>query len=262
MTRRADDLTARHGISFSRAFWVWMKIGWLSFGGPAGQIALMHRLLVDEKKWLSDNRFLHALNYCMLLPGPEAQQLAIYLGWLLHRIRGGIVAGVLFVLPGALVILVISVLYAEYREVAMVEAVFFGVKAAVLAVVFSAVFRIGKKVLKNTFTVSIASAAFIGIFFLSIPFPWIIAAAGLAGWLGDKFIPRAPAKSADDDAEAGEDYALDRALAAGNLPHITPSLARSVKTLTLCLILWLGPVIGLVVVLGGGNVYAQEVPRR
>ncbi|HMB77909.1 MAG TPA: chromate transporter, partial [Kiloniellaceae bacterium] len=136
-----------HSVTFAEAFWVWLRIGLLSFGGPAGQIALMHRILVEEKRWIGESRFLHALNYCMLLPGPEAQQLATYVGWLLHRTAGGLVAGLLFVLPGALVMLVLSVLYTGYRDLTLVSAIFFGVKAAVLAVVIEAVLRIGKRAL-------------------------------------------------------------------------------------------------------------------
>ena len=137
------QIGASHGIGFGDAVRVWVRISLLSFGGPAGQIALMHRVLVDEKKWISESRFLHALNYCMLLPGPEAQQFAIYVGWLLHRTLGGLVAGTLFVLPGAIVILLLSILYAGYQDLSFVQAIFFGIKAAVLAVVIEAVLRIG-----------------------------------------------------------------------------------------------------------------------
>ena len=144
-----DSPAAGAPVSFSEAIRVWVRIGLLSFGGPAGQIALMHRILVDEKKWISEARFLHALNYCMLLPGPEAQQLATYVGWLMHRTLGGLVAGTLFVLPGAAVILVLSILYAGFRELTLIQALFFGIKAAVLAVVIEAVIRIGKRALKN-----------------------------------------------------------------------------------------------------------------
>jgi chromate transporter len=158
------DVTA-HTIGFAEALRVWVRIGLLSFGGPAGQIALMHRILVEDKRWISENRFLHALNYCMLLPGPEAQQLATYVGWLLHRTLGGLIAGILFVLPGAVVMLALSILYAGFRDVTIVEAIFFGVKAAVLAVVIEAVLRIGKRALRNRFMVALASAAFIAIFF-------------------------------------------------------------------------------------------------
>src|SRR6185312_947929 len=140
---------------------VWARIGWLSFGGPAGQIALMHRELVEKRRWISDERFLHALNYCMLLPGPEAQQLAIYIGWLMHRTLGGIIAGALFVLPGLIVMLTLSALFAIYQQVPVITALFFGLKAAVLAVVFEAVLRIGRRALKNRTMVAIAVGAFV-----------------------------------------------------------------------------------------------------
>src|SRR6266567_3980612 len=139
----------RHGISFREAFWVWARVAALSFGGPAGQIAVMHRILVEEKRWIGETRFLHALNYCMLLPGPEAQQLAVYIGWLLHRIPGGLVAGTLFILPGYISLMVLSWLYAAYGEIGPVQALFFGLKAAVLAIVVEAVFKVGKRALKN-----------------------------------------------------------------------------------------------------------------
>ena len=143
----------KRNIQFAQAFIVWLKISLLSFGGPAGQIAVMHRLLVDELKWVSEKRFLHALNFCMLLPGPEAQQLTIYLGWLLHRVRGGVVAGVLFVLPGALTVLVLSMVYVTYQQAMAVNSIFFGVKAAVLAIVTTALWRLARKVLLKKFLI-------------------------------------------------------------------------------------------------------------
>src|SRR6202521_2717159 len=149
-TTTADkDSATGHGVSERESFRVWVRVALLSFGGPAGQIAVMHRILVEEKKWISEGRFLHALNYCMLLPGPEAQQLAIYIGWLLHRTAGGLVAGTLFVLPGFVAILILSILYTGFKELTLVQAIFFGIKAAVLAIVVEAVIRIGKRALKN-----------------------------------------------------------------------------------------------------------------
>jgi chromate transporter len=175
-------------ISFSEALRVWFKIGCIGFGGPAGQIALMHRILVDEKKWIEESRFLHALNFCVLLPGPEAQKLATYAGWLLHGVRGGLAAGILFVMPGALVMLGLSVLYAMGRGIPAVEGALFGIKAAVLVIVVEALLRIGKRSLKTRLLVGIAAAAFVGIFFLDLPFPLIVLAAGLFGF----FTTRAP----------------------------------------------------------------------
>ena len=168
--------------SFGEAFMVWLKIGCINFGGPAGQIALMHRMVVDEKKWVDEPRFLHALNFCMLLPGPEAQKLATYLGWLLHGIRGGLSAGILFILPGAFVMLGLSLLYALGRGVSVVDGALFGIKAAVLVIVVEALIRIGKRALKTSLLLSLAGAAFVGIFFLGLPFPLIVAAAALIGY--------------------------------------------------------------------------------
>ena len=169
--------------SFTDALKVWFKIGCLSFGGPAGQIALMHRVVVDEKKWLPEARFLHALNFCMLLPGPEAQQLATYVGWLLHGVRGGLAAGLLFIVPGAGVMLGLSLLYAYGRGVGAVDGALFGIKAAVLVIVVEALIRIGKRALKSSLLVGLAAAAFIGIFFFALPFPLIVAGAALTGYL-------------------------------------------------------------------------------
>src|SRR5438874_2493719 len=175
---------AGHGIRFSEAFSVWLRVAMLSFGGPAGQIAVMHRILVEENRWVSEARFLHALNYCMLLPGPEAQQLATYIGWLMHRTLGGIIAGGLFVVPGIIAIMALSYVYAAYGNVPVIVALFFGLKAAVLAIVLEAVFRIGKRSLKNNAMIVLAAAAFVGIFFLNVPFPIIIFGAALIGFLG------------------------------------------------------------------------------
>jgi chromate transporter len=168
--------------SFGEAFLLWLKIGCINFGGPAGQIALMHRTLVDEKKWIDEARFLHALNFCMLLPGPEAQKLATYLGWLLHGVRGGLSAGILFVLPGAFVMLGLSLLYALGRGIPLIDGALFGIKAAVLVIVIEALFRIGKRALKSWVLLALAAAAFVGIFFLMLPFPLIVAAAALIGY--------------------------------------------------------------------------------
>src|SRR6185295_14298752 len=153
-----------HGVSLREAAWTWARVAALSFGGPAGQIAVMHRILVEEKRWIGEERFLHALNYCMLLPGPEAHELAIYIGWLLHRVKGGLIAGILFVLPGLISLSILSTIYVVFGQVGIVQALFFGLKAAVLAVVLEAVVRVGRRALKCTGLVAIAIAAFIGIF--------------------------------------------------------------------------------------------------
>src|SRR5215216_3591722 len=167
-------IASSHGISLGEAIPVWARVAMLSFGGPAGQIAVMHRILVEEKRWIGENRFLHALNYCMLLPGPEAQQLATYIGWLMHRTLGGVIAGGLFVVPGIISIMALSYVYAAFGNVPIVAALFFGLKAAVLAIVLEAVFRIGRRSLKNNAMRLLAAAAFVGIFFFNVPFPIIV----------------------------------------------------------------------------------------
>ncbi|HEY0569234.1 MAG TPA: chromate transporter, partial [Xanthobacteraceae bacterium] len=181
---RNTEADAGHGISFGEAFRVWLRVAILSFGGPAGQIAVMHRILVEEKNWISESRFLHALNYCMLLPGPEAQQLATYIGWLLHRTAGGIMAGCLFILPGVIAIMALSYIYAAYGNVGFIEALFFGLKAAVLAIVIQAVVRVGKRALRNRIMIGLAAIAFVAIFFFNVSFPIIIITAGVIGYLG------------------------------------------------------------------------------
>jgi len=246
-------------VPFSEALRVWLKVGLLSFGGPAGQIATMHKILVEEKRWISESRFLHALNYCMLLPGPEAQQLAIYIGWLLHRTLGGIVAGTLFVLPGFFVMMGLSAMYAGYHNVSWVAALFFGLKAAVLAVVVEAVIRIGKKSLKNNAMIAISAAAFIGIFFLNVPFPIIILTAALIGIAGNRFaesmfqVVKAHAAKQEDT----QDSLLDKALAAGALEHIKPSTRRVVQVLMVWLPLWFAPVAWCAYSYGWENLYTQ-----
>ncbi|HEY6027295.1 MAG TPA: chromate efflux transporter [Pseudolabrys sp.] len=169
--------------TFGEAFAVWLKIGCVNFGGPAGQIAMMHRVLVDEKKWIDEPRFLHALNFSMLLPGPEATQLAIYVGWVLHGLRGGLAAGILFVLPGAFVMLGLSLLYAYGRGVGAIDGALFGIKAAVLVIVVEALIRIGRRALKSWLMVGLAALAFVGIFFFDLPFPLIVGAAALVGYI-------------------------------------------------------------------------------
>jgi chromate transporter len=185
--------------SFGEAFKVWLKIGCINFGGPAAQIALMHHVVVDEKKWVDEARFLHALNFCMLLPGPEAQQLATYIGWLLHGVRGGLAAGILFVLPGAFVMLGLCMLYALGRGVPLIDGALFGIKAAVLVIVIEALIRISRRALKTSMLLALAAAAFVGIFFLALPFPLIVAAAALIGYLVARSHPQRmglPAKAA------------------------------------------------------------------
>jgi len=239
--------------SLSEAARTWAKVAGLSFGGPAGQIAVMHRILVDEKKWISEDRFLHALNFCMLLPGPEAQQLATYIGWLMHGLRGGLIAGGLFILPGAVCILALSVIYAEYQQTVAVQALFFGLKPAVLAIVFEAVLRIGKRVLKNSTMYSIAAASFIAIFFLGVPFPLLVLAAGIIGYFGGKF---APARFSVLKGHGGSDHS--GGISDLHLVPVPPSLGRSLKVSVVCLTLWFAPLLALYAWLGPNSVYLQQ----
>lgn len=241
-------------VPFRAALRVWLRIGLQSFGGPAGQIAVMHRVLVEEKRWISERRFLHALNYCMLLPGPEAMQLATYVGWLLHRTKGGLAAGALFVLPGALAMMGLCCTYAAYREVGWVAAAFFGIKAAVLAVVVEAVVRIGRRALHGRAHVGLAAVAFIAIFFFDAPFPAIVAAAALAGVLWRKHGVAAVAPHAEPVRSGVVDDLLDRASPAG----VRPSVARSLRTLSVGLLAWWTPVALLALAFGRGSVFVQE----
>ena len=215
--------------SFGEALGFWLKLGFISFGGPAGQIAIMHRVVVDEKKWIEESRFLHALNFCVLLPGPEATKLATYIGWLLHGTRGGLAAGILFVLPGALIMLGLSILYAIGRGIPAVEGALFGIKAAVLVIVVEALIRIGRRALKTRAQVGVAAAAFIGIFFLAIPFPLIVVAAGLTGF----FITRAPVGSAAKRPAEGWGYAA--------------------KAIAIGMVLWWAPLLCIELSLGAGH---------
>jgi chromate transporter len=248
-----------HGIGLGEAARVWARIAALSFGGPAGQIAVMHRILVEEKKWIGEERFLHALNYCMLLPGPEAQQLATYVGWLLHRTKGGLIAGGLFVLPGFVAIMALSWIYAAFGNVGAVEALFFGLKAAVLAIVLEAVRRIGSRSLKNGPLKAIAAAAFIGIFFLAVPFPLIVLGAGLVGYLGQRLGLKAFQGGGGGHGPSGGTIVPDLETALGeHIPdHARPSLSWSLKIASVFLLLWLGPVFGLIAALGPDHVYSE-----
>jgi chromate transporter len=247
----------RHGVSLQEAFRVWLRVAMLSFGGPAGQIAVMHRILVEEKRWISESRFLHALNYCMLLPGPEAQQLATYIGWLMHRTLGGIMAGVLFVIPGIIAIMALSYVYAGYGNVPVIVALFFGLKAAVLAIVLEAVFRIGERSLKNNAMRALAAAAFVGIFFFSVPFPIIIFGAALIGFLGawtgtTAFLVKG------GHGNGKKNGGVVDSLLGDELPeHARPTVARALRVSSVWLALWLIPVIALLVALGTGNVFSE-----
>jgi chromate transporter len=219
---------------------VWAYVGVNSFGGPAGQIAVMHREVVDNRGWVSEKRFLHALNYCMVLPGPEAQQLATYIGWLLNGVRGGLVAGLLFIIPGAIVMLGLSIMYAVFGDVGWVSGLLFGLQAAVVAIVVQALVRVAGRTLQTRFLQAVAVAAFVALFFFGVPFPIVILAAGLAGWwFGRK-----------DQTPYGDDE---------DEPPLPPdSRRRATLAAVVCLVLWLVPVFALVVLLGSDNVLAQQ----
>jgi chromate transporter len=253
-SERPQQSIPDHGVSLGEAFRVWLRVAALSFGGPAGQIAVMHRILVEEKRWISEGRFLHALNYCMLLPGPEAQQLATYVGWLMHRTRGGLMAGGLFILPGIIAIMGLSWIYALYGKVGFVAALFFGLKAAVLAIVLEAVVRIGKRALKNRVMIGIAAAAFVAIFFLDAPFPLIILVAGLIGFVGGRAnLPEFQVGGHGSQRAEDSDNLLGE-----HLPdHARPDTGRSLRIAAVWLALWLLPVAAILLLLGGGNVFSQ-----
>jgi chromate transporter len=248
--------SAGHGISFGEAFRVWLRVALLSFGGPAGQIAVMHRILVEEKNWISESRFLHALNYCMLLPGPEAQQLATYIGWLMHRTRGGIMAGGLFIVPGVIAIMALSYVYAAFGNVGFVAALFFGLKAAVLAIVIQAVVRVGKRALKNRIMQGLAAAAFVAIFFFNVPFPVIVLGAGLIGFFGGH--AGLAAFAVGGGHGPSKSTALVDSLLGDELPpHAKPGVGSALRVAAVWLLLWLVPVVALFGMLGEANVFTQ-----
>jgi chromate transporter len=258
------DLTANgatrplppHGVSFGEALRVWLRVAALSFGGPAGQIAVMHRIIVDEKHWVGEPRFLHALSYCMLLPGPEAQQLATYIGWLMHRWPGAIVAGGLFVVPGIIAIMALSLIHAAFGQVPIVAASFFGLKAAVLAIVLHAVYRVGSRALKSGAMIALAALAFVAIFLGHLPFPLIVLMAGMIGFVG--------ARAGSAVFVVGDGHGPSRVDAAGesrlgdDLPeHARLTVGRALRVSAIWLVLWLGPVVAIVMTLGASHTFAE-----
>ena len=226
-------------VPFREAVRTWARVGVLGFGGPAGQIAILHRVVVDEKRWVDEPRFLHALNFCMLLPGPEAQQLATYVGWMMHGVRGGLAAGILFVLPGFLVLSVLSALYAAFQETALVAALFFGLKPAIIAVVVEALIRIGRRAMAGRGSVTIAAAAFISVSLLHIPFPLVVLGAGAAGWMLNR---------GGDVTAADPHHSL-----VSNIPW-----RRTARVVAICLVVWWAPVALLAAVFGAGSVWVTE----
>jgi chromate transporter len=246
-----------HGVSLREAFRVWLRVAALSFGGPAGQIAVMHRIIVDEKKWVGESRFLHALSYCMLLPGPEAHQLAIYIGWLMHRWPGAIIAGGLFVVPGIISIMALSYIYAAFGNVPVVEALFFGLKAAVLAIVLQAVYRVGGRALKSRPMLALAALAFIGIFFFRVPFPLIVLAAGVIGFVGARAGSSA-FQVGEGHGPGGKGVADSESLLGEELPeHARPTITRATRVSAIWLSLWLLPLIAILFALGPDHTFSE-----
>ena len=248
-------------VSLREAFRFWLKLGFISFGGPAGQIAIMHRELVEQRRWISEKRFLHALNYCMLLPGPEAQQLATYIGWLMHRSWGGVLAGALFVLPSFFILVALSWVYVAFGDLPLVAGIFYGIKPAVAAIVLQAVYRIGSKALKNPLKApvpwAVAAISFIAIAFLNVPFPWVVLAAALTGWLCARY---APGQFAAGGAHGSASAARGPALIDDHTP--TPAHARYKKSrlaavLAVGAVLWLLPMGALVAWQGWGGALTQ-----
>jgi len=238
-----QDTVAHPG--FWEAFRFWVKLGFISFGGPAGQIAIMHKELVERKRWVSNHRFLNALNYCMLLPGPEAQQLAVYIGWLLHDIRGGIVAGAFFVIPSMFILFALSYIYVAFGTIAWVASVFDGLKAAVMAIVFGAVIRIGQKSLKNAVMISIAALSFVAIFFFKAPFPAIVIGAGLVGLIGGSIRPQMFDVIKSKEAKDGEHGYVQICADPEATCHLDPSNRRSIWIVIAFILLWALPVAAL-----------------
>ena len=247
-------------VSFRDAFRFWLKLGFINFGGPTGQIAIMHQELVEKRRWISDARFLHALNYCMLLPGPEAQQLAVYIGWLLHRTLGGLVAGTLFILPGALVMFGLTWSYAAHGNVAWIAATFAGLRAAVVAIVALAVLRLAAKALKNGVMKLVALAAFVAIFAFKVPFPVIVLTAGLIGFVGGKRWPRLFQVASGHGGKGGGTSGAGAAIADDTPPpdHARPSLVRLVRCVVIGVVVWIGPLLLVAWWRGRDDVLTQQ----
>lgn len=249
-----------HGVSFGEAFRVWLRVAALSFGGPAGQIAVMHRIIVEERRWIGEKRFLHALGYCTVLPGPEAQQLATYIGWLMHRTPGGLMAGTLFVLPGFVSVLALSLVYAAYGSVGAVAAVFYGLKAAVLAIVAQAVLRVGRKALRRRAMVAIAALAFASLFLFAVPFPIVVVTAGLVGAVGARLGWPAFSDAGGWHGSLGATAApalLDAAHGEAPPDDRRPTLGGALRTGAVWLTLWLAPVACVLLTLGADSTFGR-----
>jgi chromate transporter len=242
-------------IPFRTAVQTWFAISLQTFGGPAGQIAVMQRALVDEKRWIGQRRFLHALNYCTLLPGPEAQQLATYVGWLLHGTRGGLVAGGLFVLPGVVALLVLSAVYVAFGSTTAITSVFTGLAAAVLAIVVQAVIRVARKALDSPALVLLAVVSFLALFVFGVPFPVVVALAGVAGWALGRWRPSAlPRTRGADGPDAGPAPVVSDDV----LHHVTPTTGRTVKVLLVGLLVWGVPIAAVALLTGAHSVFTEQ----
>ncbi|MEX2292029.1 MAG: chromate efflux transporter [Mycobacteriales bacterium] len=242
-------------VPFGTAARAWFGISLQTFGGPAGQIAVMQRTLVDERRWIGQRRFLHALNYCTLLPGPEAQQLATYVGWLLHGTRGGLVAGGLFVLPGVIALLALSAIYVAFGTTTVIAAVFTGLAAAVLAIVVQAVIRVGKKALNSRALVLLAVASFLALAVFSVPFPAVVALAGITGWALGRWRPSAlPQEENAETAEAGPPPVISDDV----LHHEAPTTRRTVKVLLVGLLVWGVPIAAVALLTGANSVFTRQ----
>lgn len=242
----------RSSASFTDAFRFWLKLGFISFGGPSGQIASMHTELVEKRKWIGEAHFLHALNFCMLLPGPEAQQLAIYIGWLLHKTRGGIIAGALFVIPSVFILWALSYVYVAFGHIPAISAIFYGLKPAVLAIVAAAVIRIGRKALKNFVLWTIAGAAFVAIYFAHAPFPLIVLSAGLLGLIGGKILPQYFFVAVEHEPVAASSDIEGRTEAS------RPSLLHALKISATWIAIWSAPLICAGIFLGTDHTVFRE----
>ena len=254
---RDQDPNTREYISFWSAFWFWLKLGFISFGGPAGQIAIMHQELVEKRRWISENRFLHALNYCMLLPGPEAQQLATYIGWLMHKSWGGVIAGVLFVAPSLFILIALSWIYLTYGDVPIVVGLFYGIKPAITAIVIHAAYRIGSRALKNSLLFTIALTAFLSIFILKVPFPYIVLTAAIIGFIGGHYFPRL--FNSENNHETEEKIYGD-AIISDNTPipeHAKFNWFRLSRAIVLGVVLWIIPISLLTYGLGWDHTLTQ-----
>jgi chromate transporter len=243
-----------HGVSFAEATRFWAKLGFINFGGPTGQIAIMHHELVDRLRWMSNRRFLHALNFCMLLPGPEATQLAIYIGWLLHRVRGGLVAGVAFVLPAFFLIMGLSWVYVAHGDVPVIAGVFAGLQAAVVGIVAAALIRIGKRAVHNLALLAVAGAAFLAFFVVHVPFPYIILAAGVLGFVGGRVWPDLFVLKQEGDV-GGATAIRDEGPAAD---HTRPTVARSIRVVLIGMAVWIIPLVLVSIAPGTPQVLGEQ----